>query len=236
MKINMKQLTIGKLSSNDIVISTDSTVSRSHAILFQDNDDNIYISDSNSTNGTYVNGERIFNDRLLNKLDILTVGNTVLDWAIYFTNNKQNKMNKEENNYYTQYDTPSKDISNDNYFHALGLSLYLIVIKIFIMPINVVKKSVSNLPKQQDIKTEFIVLYYIKQVYDSIIILFWPLSILFFLYMLIEDNFYDTEQGIAYIAICYFYPLMIALMKELLSLVLIAVVKLEEISRNTRRD
>ena len=133
----MKQLTIGKLSSNDIVISTDSTVSRSHAILFQNNDDNIYISDSNSTNGTYVNGERIFNDRLLNKLDVLTVGNTILDWTIYFTNNKQNKMNKEENNYYTQHDNPDANISQDNYFQSLGLSFYLIVIKIFIMPINI---------------------------------------------------------------------------------------------------
>ncbi len=57
------------------------------------------------------------------------------------------------------------------------------------MPVNIVKKSVRNLPKQQDIKTEFIVLYYIKQLYDSIIILFWPASVLFFFYLLIEDVF-----------------------------------------------
>ena len=103
------------------------------------------------------------------------------------------------------------------------------------MPVNVVRKSVSNLPKQQDIKTEFIVLYYIKQLYDSIIILFWPASVLFFFYLLIEEEFYNTEQGIAYIAICYFYPLIIALLKEILSLALISVVKLEEIARNTRK-
>ena len=231
----MKQFTIGKSSSNDIVISTDATVSRSHAFLFQDNNGNVFISDSNSTNGTYVNGNRVYDEIILNKLDILTVGNTVIDWAIYFNNEKLEDMSKEENNYYTQYDNPNETVSEDNYFHALGLSLYLIIIKIFVMPVTVVRKSVSNLPKQQDIKTEFIVLYYIKQLYDSIIILFWPASVLFFFYLLIEEEFYNAEQGIAYIAICYFYPLITALLKELLSLALIAVVKLEEISRNTRK-
>ena len=231
----MKQLTIGKSSSNDIVIPTDATVSRSHAFLFQDDNGNVFISDSNSTNGTYVNGDRVYDERALNKLDILTVGNTVMDWTIYFNNEKQEAMSKEDNNYYTQYDNPNETVSEDNYFHALGLSLYLIIIKIFVMPVNVVRKSVSNLPKQQDIKTEFIVLYYIKQLYDSIIILFWPASVLFFFYLLIEEDFYNAEQGIAYIAFCYFCPLIIALMKELLSLALIAVVKLEEISRNTRK-
>jgi len=232
----MKKITIGKSSSNDIVVSDDPTVSRYHAFLFTDNN-HINISDCNSTNGTYVNGERIFNDRLLNKLDVLTVGNTILDWTIYFKNNKQNKMNKEENNYYTQYDTPLKEISNENYFHALGLSLYLIVIKIFIMPLNVVKKSISNLPKQQDLKTEFILLYYIKQVYDSIIILFWPLSILYLFYIVIEAQaFPDFEAVSIFLVMSYFSPLWIALIKELLSLVLIIVMKLEEIARNTRRD
>ena len=55
----MKQYTIGKEKSNDIVIDNDITVSRSHAVLFEDNNGNVFISDSNSTNGTYVNGTRI---------------------------------------------------------------------------------------------------------------------------------------------------------------------------------
>lgn len=232
----MKKLTIGKATTNDIVISTDATVSRTHAFLFQDENGNVFISDLNSTNGTYVNGNRVYDDRILNILDILSVGNTVIDWSIYFNKEKQEAMNKEvDNNYYTQYDNPNETVSEDNYFHALGLSLYLIIIKMFVMPVNVVRKSVSNLPKQLDIKTEFIVLYYIKQLYDSIIILFWPASVLFFFYLLIEEEFYNAEQGIVYIAFCYFYPLIISLLKELLSLALIAVVKLEEISRNTRK-
>lgn len=86
----MKKLTIGKSSSNDIVISNDSTVSRSHAFLFSDNI-HIYISDCDSLNGTYVNGLRV-QDTILNKLDILKVGNTVIDWAIYFKVNMNSKI------------------------------------------------------------------------------------------------------------------------------------------------
>ena len=86
----MKKLTIGKSSSNDIVISDDSTVSRSHAFLFSDNI-HIYISDCNSLNGTYVNGLRV-QDAILNNLDILKVGNTVIDWAIYFNVNMDSKI------------------------------------------------------------------------------------------------------------------------------------------------
>jgi len=86
----MKKLTIGKSSSNDIVISDDSTVSRSHAFLFSDNI-HIYISDCNSLNGTYVNGLRV-QDAILNNLDILKVGNTVIDWAIYFNVNMNSKI------------------------------------------------------------------------------------------------------------------------------------------------
>ena len=86
----MKKLTIGKSSLNDIVISNDSTVSRSHAFLFSDNI-HVYISDCDSLNGTYVNGLRV-QDTILNKLDILKVGNTVIDWAIYFNANMNSKI------------------------------------------------------------------------------------------------------------------------------------------------
>ena len=76
------QKTIGSSSSNDIVISDDITVSRNHAVLFQDSLGHIYIS--NSTNGTFVNGVRLAEQRKLNKQDILIVGKTPIDWISYF--------------------------------------------------------------------------------------------------------------------------------------------------------
>ena len=59
----MKKFTIGTLQSNDIVIKNDTTVSRSHAFLFNDSNNNIYISDCNSLNGTYVSNK--YQDMLL---------------------------------------------------------------------------------------------------------------------------------------------------------------------------
>ena len=92
----MKKLTIGTLQSNDIVIQNDTTVSRSHAFLFTDSNNNIYISDCNSLNGTFVNGLKV-DDAILNDLDILKVGNTVIDWLIHFRTDisyKNNEINK----------------------------------------------------------------------------------------------------------------------------------------------
>ena len=85
----MNKLTIGTLESNDIIVTNDSTVSRSHALLFSDSNNNIYISDLNSLNGTYVNGLKV-NDAILNDLDILKVGNTVIDWLRHFRSNMNN--------------------------------------------------------------------------------------------------------------------------------------------------
>jgi len=77
----MKKLTIGKASNNDIVISNDPTVSRKHAHLLIDGDTSII--DLNSTNGTYVNGVKINGSQLLKPLDVVRLGNSLLDWASY---------------------------------------------------------------------------------------------------------------------------------------------------------
>jgi len=51
---------IGKSSTNDYCITGNSAVSRKHAVISY-NDDEYYLSDLGSTNGTLVNGERIDN-------------------------------------------------------------------------------------------------------------------------------------------------------------------------------
>lgn len=57
----------------------------------------------------------------------------------------------------------------------------------------------------------------------------------FFFYNLVEDKFYDSEDGFIFILISYFLPLFIALIKESMSMLLVIAVKLEEISRNIRK-
>ena len=79
------QKTIGSSPSNDIVISDDNTVSRLHAILFIDNGSNLYISDSGSTNGTFVNCKKIKKSIILKESDILMIGNKVINFSQYIS-------------------------------------------------------------------------------------------------------------------------------------------------------
>lgn len=63
---------IGRSVRNDIVI-TDSTVSGVHC-EFTYEDEKLYLTDKNSTNGTYINGERIAEKTEVHKGDILEIG------------------------------------------------------------------------------------------------------------------------------------------------------------------
>lgn len=81
----MKVVSIGRRSSNEVVIN-DPLVSREqHCVITEENNLH-YIFDANSKNGTYVNGSRIpygVKTRL-HKTDVVRIGNTVLPWQSYF--------------------------------------------------------------------------------------------------------------------------------------------------------
>jgi len=76
----MKIIKIGKADNNDIVITGDSTVSRLHMQMFIDDEANVFVTDFNSTNGTFVNGVKISESVKLNTFDILKVGNSLINW------------------------------------------------------------------------------------------------------------------------------------------------------------
>ncbi len=78
----MKVINIGRSSSNDIRIQ-DNLVSRIHCQLIQDDRGNVTIVDTNSKNGTYVNGTKLHGPVKLNKSDIVRIGNTTLPWKDY---------------------------------------------------------------------------------------------------------------------------------------------------------
>ncbi len=71
---------IGRDEDNDIVIKDDPLVSRRHAIIEQELE-NYYIYDKDSTNGTYVNNNPIPKNKkvFLNSGDVIRVGNTLLN-------------------------------------------------------------------------------------------------------------------------------------------------------------
>jgi hypothetical protein len=73
-------LRIGRTVQNDVVLADDK-VSRHHATLWSQ-DDQLYIRDDNSTNGTWVNGERISDPRALREGDRVRLGETVFRVAV----------------------------------------------------------------------------------------------------------------------------------------------------------
>ena len=79
----MKILTIGRSSSCDICID-DPTVSSSHCQIIQEDNGDFIIVDTNSTNGTMINGQKRHGQVRLNPNDIVKIGNTVLPWQAYF--------------------------------------------------------------------------------------------------------------------------------------------------------
>ena len=75
----MHLITIGKDQSNDIQIE-DISVSRFHLQLVIDKKKAVTVIDLSSTNGTYINGQRIYSPTKLDKYDILLVGSNPFDW------------------------------------------------------------------------------------------------------------------------------------------------------------
>lgn len=84
----MKVITIGRSSQNDVTIN-DSKVSRHHCQIIQHDDRSFSLSEFGSTNGTYVNGRRVYGEVRLNPNDEIIVGNTIVRWRTYFNNSTQ---------------------------------------------------------------------------------------------------------------------------------------------------
>lgn len=80
----MKVITIGRLYTNDVIIDNDDLVSRHHLQIIKDDNGLYTIQDMNSTNGTFVNGNRITRPTMLQETDIVRVGNQILPWLNYF--------------------------------------------------------------------------------------------------------------------------------------------------------
>lgn len=79
----MKVVTIGRSSQNDITVN-DPKVSRHHCQIVQYDDGSYGIVDFGSTNGTYVNGQRVQGEERMNPNDEVRIGYTTLPWRSYF--------------------------------------------------------------------------------------------------------------------------------------------------------
>jgi hypothetical protein len=178
----MKQLTIGRSKDNDITID-DASVSRHHATIIQ-TASGIVISDNGSTNGTFVNGNRIHGEKALSTNDILKLGTVLIPWRNYFVfeNNEgerktkivsdqsqysENANNQGQNNNILPDDRfvlapPEKSKVGMRIRSVIGFLLTIgicIVVRIFIMEArNDYKEQKENdvytEPKENDVYTE----------------------------------------------------------------------------------
>jgi pSer/pThr/pTyr-binding forkhead associated (FHA) protein len=89
LEINQpKTITVGRGKSNDYVIDAPS-VSENHLQLIQDQNDSYFLSDLESEQGTYVNGNRISEIALLKAGDVVHVGDELFLWKSIFSNSEK---------------------------------------------------------------------------------------------------------------------------------------------------
>ena len=75
--LDSRPLTVGRGAQNDVSIEGDEFASARH-VRIEPRRDGVWVSDVGSTNGTYVNGERIDRPRKLERGDVVRVGETEL--------------------------------------------------------------------------------------------------------------------------------------------------------------
>ena len=91
---------IGRNHNNKNLLTNpqDPTVSKRHLQLFIDDDYNVFVTDLNSANGTYVNNNLIKEPKLLEEGDMLSAGNCIVKWAKYIDSLKSLETKIEEEN------------------------------------------------------------------------------------------------------------------------------------------
>lgn len=144
----MQTITIGRSRSNDIVLS-DMSVSRQHAQISRSDYGTYSITDCNSRNGTYVNGQRISGTVTLNENDFVRIGNNTIPWKQYFIGGHVNRRNDYENaTIYGSGVNPvgNQDMTKNNGFAIAGfvLSFIFAVLGIVFSSIGLSKANKMN--------------------------------------------------------------------------------------------
>jgi pSer/pThr/pTyr-binding forkhead associated (FHA) protein len=144
----MRELKIGRLEDNDIILNNDQGVSRYHAKLIIENEEDVYILDNNSTNGVYVNGTRINGKVKLSPNDFIKIGNSVIPWKKHIIKKAESnpiekkesaelKINTHENNESAITnvidDSKAKERKEFKQIFIVILIIVLIVIGLFIL-------------------------------------------------------------------------------------------------------
>ena len=68
-------ISIGRMPNNNLNLPHDNYISRAHCSIISD-ENNILIIDLKSTNGTFINKQRIESSVIMKSSDVITIGNT----------------------------------------------------------------------------------------------------------------------------------------------------------------
>jgi pSer/pThr/pTyr-binding forkhead associated (FHA) protein len=125
---------IGRAKDNDIVL-THTSISRYHIEAFIDKEGNVFITDNNSKNGTFVNGNQIKGSVKLNSGDILKLGiDRPIQWQKWVSKSKQTERSDDSSTYHeNSMPYPPPFIKGGNkytniYIAAILVLLFFIVI------------------------------------------------------------------------------------------------------------
>jgi len=122
----MTKLTIGRDKDCDIFIN-DPTVSRKHATIIFDGSGGCTVTDTNSSNGTFVNGNKISGNYEMRENDILKVGNTIVPWRNYASHKAKSNGQLVQPNAGTTATQPSKKKKNTAVIVASSMLLVSLV-------------------------------------------------------------------------------------------------------------
>ena len=102
--------------------------------------------------------------------------------------------------------------------------LYLIIVKPFVLPFNIYKNTLLNLSNndskesaESTLSQDFPIYVWFIDYYDAIIALIYPLGLLVAIIFGSDEGF---DAFISTILVCYFAPLVLELVKEVLSITL----------------
>jgi hypothetical protein len=143
----MREITIGRSRENEIVID-DASVSRRHATLYINNN-GYSITDHNSTNGTYVNGNRIHGSVSIQTNDIIKIGNSILPWRNYISGPIKAEVKVHTNPLLSNFKSPiqkSLKSKNSSITTALITTISLIIVVVIFSSIKKsdTKKIIGN--------------------------------------------------------------------------------------------
>ena len=137
---------------------------------------------------------------------------------------------------------------NAKFFKATFFGLYVLLLKVLILPFIVLINTRNRILKdkddelEKDYETDFPTIYFQKQLFDALIIFSWPISVGAFYYCgwndLFPEEIYETinnKRFQIFIAI-YYLPVIISLVKEITLVPFTLVFKLEEILKNQKEE